>query len=270
MINVRLSLSLVVLWAAGAIARADVIALAAAHDTTIYESLAPFDYSSAELNKSNGAGDFIFAGRANSFNSGFIRRGLLAFDIAGAVPAGATITSASLRLYLSQTITSPVLATAVGLHRIDRAWGEGASDASGQEGGGANAQPRDATWLHTSFDAETWTLPGGDFATIASATTSVGDRNSFYSWSSPAMAADAQLWLEQPAANFGWLLLGDESVQGTAKRFDSRDSFNFDIVAGARTIPLLTIEYTVVPEPRANMLLLLGAAVAARRKFRRH
>jgi hypothetical protein len=265
----RISLALTALWTAAAFARADTVTLTAAQDTTIYESVAPFDYGSAELNKSNGAGDFIFAGRANSFNSGLIRRGLLAFDIAGAVPAGATITSVSLRLYLSQTITSPVLATAVGLHRVERAWGEGASDASGQEGGGANAQPGDATWLHTSFNSGTWTMPGGDFAAVASATTSVGDRNSFYSWSSPAMTADAQLWLEQPAANFGWLLLGDESVQGTAKRFDSRDSFNFDIVTGVRTIPVLTIEYISVPEPATSMLLLLGAAVAARRIFRR-
>ena len=80
------------------------------------------------------------------------------------------------------------------------------------------------------------------------------------------MLSDAQLWLDQPLLNFGWLLQGDESAEGTAKRFDSRDSFNFDLATGTRTIPVLTIEFTPVPEPGAVALLLIaGAAVLVRR-----
>ena len=38
------------------------------------------------------------------------------------------------------------------------------------------------------------------------------------------MRADVQSWLDDPASNFGWLVLGDESEIPTAKRFDTRES----------------------------------------------
>jgi hypothetical protein len=38
------------------------------------------------------------------------------------------------------------------------------------------------------------------------------------------MVADVQSWLNSPGSNFGWLVLGDESVAGSAKRFDTRES----------------------------------------------
>jgi hypothetical protein len=37
------------------------------------------------------------------------------------------------------------------------------------------------------------------------------------------MAADVQAWLATPGQNFGWLLLGNETVEGTAKSFASRE-----------------------------------------------
>ena len=79
---------------------------------------------------SNGAGTYLFAGRTNS---GSIRRGLLAFDIAATVPANATITSATLRLTLSRTIGQ---AETIELHRALADWGEGASNAGTNEGQG--------------------------------------------------------------------------------------------------------------------------------------
>jgi hypothetical protein len=61
------------------------------------------------------------------------------------------------------------------------------------------------------------------------------------------MVADAQSWLDNPASNFGWLVLGDETAIATAKRFDTRES------AGP---PMLTIQFTpgprVMPTPRAR------------------
>ena len=36
------------------------------------------------------------------------------------------------------------------------------------------------------------------------------------------MVADVQSWLDNPATNFGWLVLGDESDILTAKRFDTQ------------------------------------------------
>ena len=54
------------------------------------------------------------------------------------------------------------------------------------------------------------------------------------------MVADVQSWLDNPASNFGWLVLGDETAIATAKRFDTRES---------ASPPVLTIEYTPASRP---------------------
>lgn len=45
-----------------------------------------------------------------------------------------------------------------------------------------------------------------------------------YSWRGAALAADVQMWLDDASSNWGWILLGDESVVSTARRFDSREN----------------------------------------------
>jgi hypothetical protein len=50
------------------------------------------------------------------------------------------------------------------------------------------------------------------------------------------MIARIQGWLDQPATNFGWLILGNEDQSPTAKRVDSRE-------APAATRPILTVEF---------------------------
>lgn len=169
---------------------------------------------------SNGAGEYFFAGRNNQDQPFSIRRGLIAFDVAGSIPAGSTITGVTLTLYMSRT-TAP--ATNVTLHRLSSDWGEGASDAGGQEGLGAASEPGDATWEHTFYDTQFWTTPGGDFLGAVSATTSVGG-NGFYSWTGAGLVADVQYWLDNPGSDFGWLVKGDESAPHLAKRFNSRTS----------------------------------------------
>jgi hypothetical protein len=204
-------------------ASAGTVVLPALRDNTLIES--------ATGSLSNGAGPYFFAGRTGQA-SGSIRRGLIAFDVAAYVPAGATVTGVRLTLHLSQTNAG---AAAVGLHRVLRAWGEGASSASG--GSGAPAASGDATWIHTFFPQSLWTSPGGDFAGLPSAS-AVVDQTGTYAWgSTPEMVADVQSWLEDPGANHGWILLGDESAATTVKRFDSRENPD----AGVR--PLLTIEF---------------------------
>jgi hypothetical protein len=129
-------------------------------------------------------------------------------------------------------------------------WGEGASNATGGGGGsGAPAAAGDATWLHTFFNTATWTTAGGDFLGASSATTAVGGVAN-YTWTSPQLAADVQSWLAAPATNFGWLLLGNEAVNQTVKRFDTREN------ATAAFRPVLSVDYTPIPEP---MTAILGA-----------
>jgi len=188
----------------------------------------------------NGSGPAIFAGRISSLADPR-RRALLAFDIGGSVPAGSTITSATLVLQLSGTNAGPVEVT---LHRVDAEWGEGAASSSG--GGGAASQMGDATWVHRFYDSEFWASPGGDFDSTPHGVSRV-DQIGPYLWNStPEMVADVQSWLDDPAGNHGWILLGDETRPTTVKRFDSRES------PDESTRPLLAVDYIppCSPDPR--------------------
>ena len=194
-------------------------------DNTLFEDSSSF--------RSNGAGQHLFVGNTNRRNT---RRALLRFDVAGAVPPGATVTEVTLRMRMSRTRGGNETVT---LHRVLADWGEGASDASGAEGGGAGAAPGDATWVHRSFDTEVWETPGGDFEAEASGSAEVGGTG-HDTWQSPGgMVTDVQSWLDAPETNFGWLLKGNENGRQTAKRFDSREHST----TGNR--PLLTVDFTV-------------------------
>jgi hypothetical protein len=222
-------------------ALADMATLTAARDNTLYED--------DDGDISNGQGATMFAG---SDDSGTRKRAVMYFDVAGSIPAGATIDSAVLTLHLSQTADPETRSNS--LHALSAAWGEGASQASGGGGQGAAAQSGDATWLHTFYDGSLWTTPGGDFNSTPSAAVDVTTTVAFYNWSSANVTADVQNWLDSPGANFGWLLHGDESSAQTIKRFDARNHSN------ASFRPTLTIQYTPVPEPGGIALVLSGLA----------
>lgn len=220
--SILFALFIAVVWIGTASAQVQV-AISPSKDNTLYE-----DASGA---LSNGSGPGLFFGRTGPGSGQAIRRALLAFDISGNVPAGATITSVSLTINVSRTFSGP---QDVELHKVLADWGEGSSQASGQGGGGASAASGDATWIHRFFDTDSWSNAGGDFSTVASGSQSMGPVAA-YSWSStPQMVADVQDWLDNPAGNFGWLVMGDESAGSTAKRFDSRE---------AATPPALTVEF---------------------------
>ncbi|HUN82094.1 MAG TPA: thrombospondin type 3 repeat-containing protein, partial [Phycisphaerae bacterium] len=115
---------------------------------------------------------------------------------------------------------------------------EGASVATGEEGGGAVPATGDVTWTKRFNPGSPWTNPCGDFSATVSASTAVTDVG-HYTWGSTSqMVADAQAWLDVPSTNFGWVLIGTESTAMTAKRFDSREN------ATADNRPKLTITYT--------------------------
>jgi len=204
-------------------AGAGTVTIGATKDNTLYEN--------GEGTISNGSGSRLFAGKTAV---DFIRRGLIAFDIAGNVPAGSTIQSVVLTLNMSRTVSGP---QTVQLRRVLADWGEGASNALGEEGQGTLAMAGDATWLHTFFAGAMWATPGGDFSATVSGSRLVGS-SGVYNWSStPQMVADVQDWLDNPGTNFGWILIGNESTTTTAKRFDSRNH------PTASVRPRLTIEF---------------------------
>ena len=187
---------------------------------------------------SNGGGD-IFVGQ-NS-NGNLIRRGLLAFDVAGNIPAGATIQSVTLTMYVSQ---APGGDHAVELHKVLADWGEAGSIANGS---GGPAQSGDATWLHQFYDSQPWSVPGGDFSPVASGVQTVGSQGISYTWDSTTqMVDDVQAWLDDPSTNFGWLLQADES-QNSAKRFASRES------SDPALRPRLTVAYLDAVPPEISI-----------------
>jgi hypothetical protein len=215
--------------ASAGMAKAAIISITPSKDNTLYQ------YDPAEGDQSNGAGFHFFAGENAE---GELRRGVLTFDIARRISPGSTIVTVSLSLNMSRTFDDT--ARMVELHKLFADWGEGTSHAPGGEGDGAPATPNDATWRHRFYDTIFWTTQGGDFSATASASQSVGPVGQ-YTWSSAQMVADVQSWVDNPASNFGWLLLGDESTTATSKRFDTRES---------ASPPVLTIQYIPAPRPR--------------------
>jgi hypothetical protein len=187
---------------------------------------------------SNGAGSYLFCGKtAGAIPPGFSRRALLAFAIADSLPNGAVIDSVVLTLHLSKRPVNT--AYTFSLHRMTADWGQGASNAGANGGGGAPAQTDDATWGYRFFDTTTWSAAGGDYIATASAQAPAGTLG-FYTWKSATMTADVQTWLDIAGNNFGWILIGDESVIRTAKRFDSREN------ATVANRPVLRVYYTMV------------------------
>jgi hypothetical protein len=193
-------------------------------DNTLYET--------GDGSLSNGAGQYLFAGLTSR---SLLRRALLAFDVTGNIPPGSVITSVSLTMSMSRTVSG---ASGVSLHKVSTDWGEGASNAPLQEGQGAPSSSGDATWIHTFHDNQFWDTPGGDFSITPSAETIV-DGVGFYIWgSNPQMIADVQGWLDGGSGNIGWILIGDEGVLRSSKRFDSKDHLNLS------NRPMLTVEYS--------------------------
>src|SRR5438876_11202100 len=229
----KILLPLVIATTLGAIgpsvAIADITNINPIKDNTLYE------FVPADGDRSNALGFHFFTGETGM---GELRRGVLAFDIAGNITAGSAIASVTLTLNMSMTPSGTARTTE--LHTLLADWGEGTSQASGGEGEGAPATTNDATWRHRFFDTIFWTTQGGDFSGTVSASQSVGAIGS-YTWSSAQMVADVQSWLDNPTINFGWLVRGDESGNATAKRFDTRES---------ASPPVLTIQYTAsTPTP---------------------
>jgi len=145
--------------------------ISASRDNTLYQDI--------NGNLSNGSGSYLFVGVNNN---GGIYRGLVAFDVSSVIPSNATITGVTLTLNMSRTASA---AQTLSIHKVDSDWGEGTSNAGGQEGMGAASAAGDATWIHTFYNTQTWTTAGGDYNGSASASISVGGIGQ-YTWGSNA------------------------------------------------------------------------------------
>lgn len=226
-------------------ASADLVTLQSDRHGTLYET----DGGA----RANGLGQHLFAGVTNQ---GFRRRGLIDFDLAPLLAGPVTIESVTLRLHVSQTNAAP---SNVGLHRLLADWGVGTTDAGGGEGGGGPATPGSATWDSAFYDTVAWATPGGDFAADASAS-SLLEGTGWKSWSGAGLVEDLQSMIDGDANRFGWLILGDETGNGTTFRFDSM------FIGDATLRPELIVEYTSIPAPGAIALLGIGGLLRGRRR----
>jgi len=193
---------------------AENIVLEAAQDNTLYED--PVG------DISNGAGEYLFMGRTSA---GELRRSVVRFDLA-AVPSFAIVDAAAVRFQINLSPSGGGFADDASLHRLEAAWGEGSSDAGPPGGQGGAAAAGDATWQYRFYPTEPWQLAGGDFDSAPSSTAFFGNfaPETISFDSTPALVADVQSWLRNPASNHGWVLLGDELRDRNARRMASREN----------------------------------------------
>lgn len=183
------------------------VSLPASQDATVYWQ-APAS--------ANGAGEWLWS-RFDSLADFQTHDAFVRFDVASALPAGATIVSARVELYCAAVVnTAGIPLTA---HRSSQAWTEGPSNPAGNEVVGVVAQPLDVTASHRSWPGLVWVLP-----IAAPGNVYVAPMQSTGIWvlpSSSSSVAAAQSWLDQPATNFGLYLTTQEEV-----RFASRENAN--------------------------------------------
>ncbi|MBA4106418.1 MAG: hypothetical protein C0485_11725 [Pirellula sp.] len=258
--------SLLSLLAVSSDSRAATITLGASQDGTIYSN---------HINRGSGGGNALIVG-TNGRDAP--RRALIEFDVAGQVPAGAVIQNVKLTMVMGQLPTEPEEFSTIELHRVSASWGEGTTqqqnppnDSFGGMGQGAPAHDGDVTWSSRFWGSPPtpWSTPGGDFNAAVSGAAAIGlPIDVPYSWDSTAgMVADVQDWLDNPAANNGWILKNvDETSMSTFRVFYSRQT------ATAAWRPQLTIEYQMIPEPTSLAMAgsaFAGCVIAATRRLKR-
>ncbi len=220
--------------------KAESILLQPVADTTLLES-AP--------DNNMGAWTHVAVGTTGNQADRTKNRGLFRFAVADALPRGARVTNAVLTLKVTKVPGNTGGGIAVNstfaLHRVLRAWGEG--DKLGDRGDFAT--DGEASWNAPIHPAQLWSAPGAaaptDFTAEASAETPVAGKGNYRFGPTLNLLADVQAWVNDPNANFGWLLLSQsEDRPKTARGLGSRED--------APNAPNLLIEFDRPSPPRID------------------
>jgi len=216
--------------------RADSVALSPSGDTSLWQ----------ENDTNNLGGELSLPVGGNG--SGYISRGLLRFDL-GSIPTNALVTNVTLRLFVTNAPakTNPVNSTFV-LHRVLRDWGEGNKKNGDVGKNGAPATAGEATWDARFYPNTLWTVPGAsapqDYDAKLSATNFITVLGP-YTFAGTSLIGDVQMWVSNPATNFGWMLRSlAETNAFSTRRFASRED--------GLNPPLLTVMFTLsaIPPPK--------------------
>lgn len=190
-------------------------------DTTLYSD-----------NPTHNAGWGTSAYAGQTIAHGF-RRMLLRFDLSS-IPSNATVVSASLAMQVTQVPTGGGSVTQA-LHRVTDSWVEG--NVSLVSGAGGALEVGSASWNSREEPSVPWTTAGGDYSGIVSASTPSGTTNGPLSWTGAGLASDVQAWVTGTQPNWGWIVIGDETVTPSARRYESSAS------ATPAFRPTLTVQY---------------------------
>lgn len=226
-----------------AVTRADQINLAPTQDNTIF----------SESSNSAGGEIGVFVGSNNAAGPPS-RRGLVQFNLSS-IPAGSTITGATLTMYLE--MANNATARTIDLHRLNVGWGEGTAGAGQLNGAGFAAATGDATWTEAMHSVTNWPA-GGDFQSAVSASASISGTTvgAPFSWTSATLLSDVQSWYANASSNHGWEMISNgEGTGGSVKTFYTKEFTDVTLR------PVLSITY--VPEPATLGLLALAVPVYA-------
>jgi len=167
-----------------------------------------------------------------SRSGGRDRRALVQFSLS-AIPAGSSITSATLELFMTG---APSATRTYDVHRITRSWVES-----------------QVTWDNRDNNT-TWTAPGGDYdATPAASSTTGTVSNVWLSWD---VTATVQAWYAGSAANYGVLIkdAAENSTTAYTATFASREN------GTAANRPRLVVTYTP-PDLQITGMVVDGSVV---------
>lgn len=180
-----------------------------------------------------GTGTTMVTGGLGSNAGNALRRALLRFEVAGQVPLGARVTSATLTFNLVREPLAPE-DSLFQLRKILRPWKE-----------------TQVTWNVPAKDTPPWDGSGcagtNDVSAVVSGSVAISSPGVYVIPTTPGMVADVQGWLDNPFANDGWLLRSDTEAPFTARHIATRES-------GAAA-PVLTVEFTPAPVLRDWALL---------------
>jgi len=214
--------------------------------TTNLTSIADADISMLNPDLNSGADFSMVSGEIGLSGGNDVRRAVLVFDLAGRIPSGAVITSASLQVTVVKVPSKSPVNSNFDLRRLLKAWSEST-----------------VTWNSASTGL-TWEQPcatgSSDSAGSASSTvfvTSAAAPVIYMFPSTPSMVADVQAAVDGSAPSFGWLLMSEaEGSPRSARRFGTHE----DTV----NAPVLTVTYTVSsPPPPPNRPFISQPAIVA-------